>query len=45
MRERVELVGGTLSVQSAPGAGTTIQATLPVRRRAPAQATRLGVAS
>jgi signal transduction histidine kinase len=42
-RERVELAGGTLSVQSGPGGGTTLEASLPVRRR-PAQATRLGVA-
>jgi signal transduction histidine kinase len=34
MRERVELLGGNLSVASAPGAGTTVIARLPVRRRA-----------
>jgi two-component system sensor histidine kinase DegS len=45
IRERVELVGGTLSVRSAPGSGTTVEATLPARRRAPEQTTRLGVAS
>ena len=45
IRERVDLVGGTLSVRSAPGSGTTLEATLPVRRRAPEQATRLGAAS
>ena len=45
IRERVELVGGTLSVQSGPGAGTTLEASLPVRRRTDAQATRLDVAS
>jgi signal transduction histidine kinase len=45
IRERVELVGGTLSVRSAPGAGTTLEATLPVRRRAAADATRFDVAS
>ena len=45
IRERVELVGGTLSVRSAPGTGTTLEATLPVRRRAAALATRLDVAS
>ena len=45
IRERVGLLGGTLRVQSAPGFGTTLEATLPVRRRAAQQATRLGVAS
>ncbi len=29
MRERVEMVGGTLGVESAPGKGTTIQVTIP----------------
>ena len=29
MRERVEMVGGRFSVQSAPGSGTTIQAQIP----------------
>ena len=29
MRERAELVGGTLEVTSAPGAGTVVRATLP----------------
>ena len=33
MRERVELLRGTLKVQSSPGEGTTINATFPVRRR------------
>jgi signal transduction histidine kinase len=33
MRERVELLGGGLNVESAPGAGTTVTARLPVRRR------------
>jgi signal transduction histidine kinase len=33
MRERVTLAGGTLEVQSAPGDGTTIVASVPVRRR------------
>jgi signal transduction histidine kinase len=45
LRERVELVGGTLKVRSAPGAGTTLEATMLARRRAPEQTTRLGVAS
>ena len=31
MRERVEMVGGTLSVESAPGQGTTIRAQIPMR--------------
>jgi two-component system sensor histidine kinase UhpB len=30
MRERVELLGGSLEVSSAPGAGTTITATIPL---------------
>jgi signal transduction histidine kinase len=29
MRERVEMVGGSFSVESAPGTGTTIQARIP----------------
>lgn len=33
MTERVELVGGELEIDSDPGAGTTIRATLPVARR------------
>ncbi len=33
MRERVTLAGGSLELQSAPGAGTTIVATLPARLR------------
>jgi signal transduction histidine kinase len=33
MRERAELIGGTLGIESAPGQGTTVRATLPVRRR------------
>src|SRR6185295_5819297 len=45
IRERVELVGGTLSVISAPGAGTTIEASLPVRRRTSALPASLDVAS
>ena len=32
MRERVEMVGGSLAVQSAPGRGTTIQVQIPIRR-------------
>ena len=30
MRERVDLLGGHLIVQSRPGAGTTVRATIPV---------------
>jgi len=37
MRERVELLGGELSLESAPGNGTTVSATLPVARREPSQ--------
>jgi signal transduction histidine kinase len=37
MRERAELLGGTLSIESALGEGTTVSAELPVRRRARAQ--------
>jgi signal transduction histidine kinase len=33
MHERVSLAGGTLELRSAPGKGTTIEATLPTRRR------------
>jgi signal transduction histidine kinase len=31
MRERMELVGGTLEVESEPGAGTTVYARVPLR--------------
>ena len=33
MRERVALLHGTLEIESAPGQGTTVRCTLPVRRR------------
>jgi signal transduction histidine kinase len=33
MRERAELLGGTLSIESAAGQGTTVSALLPVHRR------------
>jgi PAS domain S-box-containing protein len=33
MQERVELVGGTLEIESVPGAGTTIAARIPTLRR------------
>jgi signal transduction histidine kinase len=35
MRERVELVGGTLEIHSRPGAGTRVMATLPARHLVP----------
>jgi signal transduction histidine kinase len=38
MRERAELLDGTLQVESEPGRGTTIRAVLPVQRRSSAQA-------
>jgi signal transduction histidine kinase len=44
-RERVTLTGGTLSIESTPGAGTTLQATLPARRRTSEAPSRLEVAS
>ena len=34
MRERVEMVGGTLTIESAPGQGTTVRAEVPFRPRA-----------
>ena len=34
MRERVEMVGGKFTVESAPGQGTTIKAQIPFRGRA-----------
>jgi signal transduction histidine kinase len=30
MRERVSLLGGTVAIDSAPGAGTTVRIMLPV---------------
>ena len=33
MRERVQLLDGTLEIESAPGEGTTVSATFPVQRR------------
>src|SRR6266540_868256 len=39
MRERAELAGGTLTVKSAPGAGTSVTATLPFEVLATAQQT------
>ena len=37
MRERVDLLSGRLAIDSAPGAGTTVRAVLPVRRRETAE--------
>ncbi len=34
MRERVELLDGTLQIDSSPGAGATVRASFPVQRRA-----------
>ena len=34
IRERVELLGGTLAITSRPGGGTRIEAVVPVARRA-----------
>jgi signal transduction histidine kinase len=31
MRERVERLGGTLSIDSEPGSGTTVRAVVPTR--------------
>lgn len=45
MRERAELVGGALRVQSAPGEGTEINLTVPSQRRARAAAKRAPVGS
>jgi signal transduction histidine kinase len=32
MRERVQLLDGSLQIESAPGDGTTVRATLPTQR-------------
>ena len=32
MRERVEMVGGTLTIESAPGQGTSVRVEIPFRR-------------
>jgi signal transduction histidine kinase len=42
MRERVEEIGGTVSVESASGEGTTVVAHLPTDRGRPVEATRVG---
>jgi signal transduction histidine kinase len=38
MQERVELLGGRLYIQSAPGEGTTVEARVPARHLEPAGA-------
>ena len=35
MRERIEMVGGTLHIESMPGLGTTVRVEVPYRSRAP----------
>jgi len=35
MRERLALVHGSLDIESAPGSGTLIRASIPLRRRSP----------
>ena len=40
MRERAELLRGTLEIDSAPGFGTTVTATIPAQRQAHPDATR-----
>ena len=45
MRERVELLGGRLTVDTAPEAGTTVLARLPVRRRPAANGADRSLAS
>ena len=43
MRERIALLGGELDFDSRPGAGTTVVARIPVKRRPPEHATRTPV--
>ncbi len=38
MRERIEILGGTLTIDSSPGAGTHVAFTIPVPREEPARA-------
>jgi signal transduction histidine kinase len=45
IRERIELIGGTLRVHSGTGTGTTIEASLPVRRRGKAASDQSHLAS
>ena len=40
MRDRLDAVGGTVTLESAPGAGTTVTATAPVSLPVPAQQSR-----
>ena len=40
MRERLEMVGGNLVVESAPGAGTTVQARIPLGKPRPRRESR-----
>jgi signal transduction histidine kinase len=40
MQERADLVHGTISIDSAPGRGTTVRATIPARHREPVPADR-----
>ncbi len=42
MRERVELLDGTLRIYSSPGAGATVRASFPVQRRAGTTLTAVG---
>ncbi|HTD65157.1 MAG TPA: sensor histidine kinase [Candidatus Limnocylindria bacterium] len=42
MRERIEMVGGHFSIESAPGQGTTVEAQIPFRARARKVTQRLG---
>jgi|688.fasta_scaffold103620_2 signal transduction histidine kinase len=41
MRERVERLGGTLEIESAPGRGTTVRGTVPAEQTAPTAAARV----
>jgi len=43
MHERIALLGGELDFDSRPGAGTTVVARIPVKRRPPEHATRTPV--
>jgi signal transduction histidine kinase len=45
MRERVELLGGSIEIEAAPGSGTTVIARLPVRRRPAAGGADLSLAA